>query len=164
MAKQAPDRLRYAFEPRLGKSRALNAGIAAARGAVIALTDDDVSPADDWVATAATVLDQRGIDGAGGRILPRWEADPPSWLLGNPRLLDYLAIMDFDRPAMLPVPRGSYPQVWGRTWCTGAQRSRRWADSTRGSGRWATDATAERMWISSNGCFNPAARWHTTRR
>jgi glycosyltransferase involved in cell wall biosynthesis len=113
MAKQAPGRIRYVFEPRLGKSRALNAGIAVARGAVIALTDDDVSPADDWVATAATVLDQRGIDGAGGRILPRWEADPPSWLLGNPRLLDYLAIMDFDRPAMLPVRWGSYPQVWG---------------------------------------------------
>jgi glycosyltransferase involved in cell wall biosynthesis len=113
MAMQAPGCLRYAFEPRLGKSWALNTGIALARGAVIALTDDDVSPADDWVATAATVLDQRGSDGAGGRILPRWEADPPAWLLGNPRLLDSLAIMDFDRPAMLQVPRGRYPQVWG---------------------------------------------------
>ena len=113
MAMRAPGRLRYVSEPRLGKSRAVNAGIAVARGAVIALTDDDVSPADDWVATAATVLDRRGVDGAGGRILPRWEAEPPSWLVGNRRLLDYLAIMDFDRPAMLPVPVGSYPQVWG---------------------------------------------------
>ena len=113
MAMRSPGRLRYVSEPRLGKSRALNAGIAVARGAVIALTDDDVSPAADWVATAATVLDRRGVDGAGGRILPRWEAEPPSWLAGNRRLLDYLAIMDFDRPAMLPVPVGSYPQVWG---------------------------------------------------
>jgi glycosyltransferase involved in cell wall biosynthesis len=112
MAMQVPGRLRYVFEPRLGKSRALNAGIAVARGAVIALTDDDVSPAVDWVATAATVLDKRGADGAGGRILPRWEVVPPSWLLGS-RLLDFLAIMEFDRPAMLPVPVGRYPQVWG---------------------------------------------------
>lgn len=113
MAMQAPGRLRYAFEPRLGKSRALNTGIAAARGTVIALTDDDVSPAVDWVATAATVLDTWGVDGAGGRILPRWEAEPPSWLLRSPRLLGYLAIMDCDRPTMLPVPGGSYPKVWG---------------------------------------------------
>lgn len=113
VAMQAPGRLRYAFEPRLGKSRALNAGIAVARGAVIALTDDDVSPAADWVATAATVLDKRGVDGAGGRILPRWEVEPPSWLLGSRQLLDYLAIMEFDKPAMLPVPPGRHPQVWG---------------------------------------------------
>ena len=113
MAMQAQGRLRYVFEPRLGKSRAVNAGIAAARGAVVALTDDDVSPAVDWVATAATVLDTWGVDGAGGRILPRWEAEPPPWLLGSERLLAYLAIMEFDKPVMLPVPKGSYPQVWG---------------------------------------------------
>src|SRR6266481_2999672 len=113
MAMRAPGRLRYLFEPTLGKSRALNAGIAVARGAVIALTDDDVSPAVDWVAAAASVLDKWGVDGAGGRIRPRWEAEPPSWLLESPRLLDYLAIMDHDRPAMMPVPAGKYPQVWG---------------------------------------------------
>ena len=113
MAMRAPGRLRYLFEPTLGKSRALNAGIAVARGAVVALTDDDVSPAADWVATAATVLDRRSVDGAGGRILPRWEAEPPSWLLGSRQLLDYLAIMEHDEAAMLPVPPGRHPQVWG---------------------------------------------------
>jgi len=113
MAMRAGGRLRYVFEPRLGKSRALNAGIAVARGAVIALTDDDVSPAVDWVATAAVVLDKWGVAGAGGRIRPRWEAEPPSWLLESPRLRDYLAIMEYDRPAMMPIPAGKYPQVWG---------------------------------------------------
>ena len=113
VAMQAPGRLRYVFEPKLGKSRALNAGIAVARGAVIALTDDDVSPAADWVATASTVLDRRDVDGAGGRILPRWEGEPPSWLLGSRQLLGYLAIMDFDKPAMLPIPPDRPPQVWG---------------------------------------------------
>jgi glucosyl-dolichyl phosphate glucuronosyltransferase len=113
MAMLAPGRLRYVFEPELGKSRALNAGIAVARGAVMALTDDDVSPAVDWVATAATVLDTREADGAGGRILPRWEVEPPSWLLGSQQLLDCLAIMEFDKPAMLPIAPGRHPQVWG---------------------------------------------------
>src|SRR5260370_29546801 len=45
MSMRAQGRLRYLSEPRLGKSRALNAGIAVARGAVIALTDHEVSPA-----------------------------------------------------------------------------------------------------------------------
>lgn len=113
MAMRAPGRLRYVSEPRLGKSRAVNAGLKVARGAVVALTDDDVSPADDWVAAAATVLEKWGADGAGGRILPQWEAEPPAWLLANRRLLDLLAIMDFDGAARFPTPAGSHPQVWG---------------------------------------------------
>jgi glycosyltransferase involved in cell wall biosynthesis len=113
MTVRAPDRIRYVFEPRLGKSWALNTGITAARGTVIALTDDDVSPAPDWVATAVEVLDRRDVDGAGGRILPWWEAPPPDWLLENRRLRDYLALMEHDAPAMLAVSGGRYPQIWG---------------------------------------------------
>ena len=113
MAMRAPGRLRYVSEPRLGKSRALNAGLKAARGAVVALTDDDVSPADDWVAASATVLDKRDAHGAGGRILPSWEAEPPKWLRGTRRLRDALGIMDFDGFAKLPIASGGHPQVWG---------------------------------------------------
>lgn len=113
MASRSRGRLRYLFAPRLGKSRALNIGIEAARGAVVALTDDDVSPALDWVATAAEVLDRWAADGAGGRILPRWEAAPPSWLLESERLLDYLGIMEFNEPEILRVGGARYPQVWG---------------------------------------------------
>lgn len=114
MAMRVPGRFRYVFEPNLGKSRALNAGLKVARGDVIALTDDDVSPAKDWVATAATVLDTWKVDGAGGPILPRWEIPAPAWVLGSRRLLDILAIMDFDKPAMLPIPaHQQHPQIWG---------------------------------------------------
>jgi glycosyltransferase involved in cell wall biosynthesis len=105
--------VRYLFEGTLGKSRALNVGLAAASGSVIALTDDDVSPADDWVATAAVALDRWGVDGAGGRILPRWEVEPPAWVLESRRLLDSLAIMEFDEAGMMPVPGSRHPQVWG---------------------------------------------------
>jgi len=114
VAMQAPGRFRYVSEPSLGKSRALNAGLKVARGDVIALTDDDVSPAKDWVATAATVLDTWKVDGAGGPILAHWEAPAPPWVLGSRRLLDILAIMDYDKPAMLPVPAHMHhPQIWG---------------------------------------------------
>jgi glycosyltransferase involved in cell wall biosynthesis len=112
MAIKARVPVRCISEPVLGKSRALNTGIAAARGGVIAFTDDDVSPTTDWVATAAIALDTWGADGAGGRILPEWEAEPPAWLHENRRLRQYLALMAHDAPAMLP-DSGKNCWVWG---------------------------------------------------
>src|SRR5262249_3920839 len=41
--------VRYLLETRQGKSFALNRGLAAAAGSIIALTDDDVIPAVDWL-------------------------------------------------------------------------------------------------------------------
>ena len=39
----------YVKEPRLGLSRAKNAGVAAARGRLIIFTDDDVTPCREWI-------------------------------------------------------------------------------------------------------------------
>jgi glycosyltransferase involved in cell wall biosynthesis len=50
---------RYIFEPRPGVSLGRNAGIAAARGDIIAFTDDDNDVAQDWVASLKRVLDDR---------------------------------------------------------------------------------------------------------
>jgi glycosyltransferase involved in cell wall biosynthesis len=41
-------KVRYLFEPTQGKAHAVNAGLSAARGDIIALFDDDVIPATDW--------------------------------------------------------------------------------------------------------------------
>ena len=41
--------LRYVSEPKAGQSIARNTGILAARGEIIVFTDDDVSPAPDWL-------------------------------------------------------------------------------------------------------------------
>src|SRR5262249_41198831 len=45
-----PVPLRYALEPRPGHSMALNTGVRACRGEVVAFTDDDAYPAADWLA------------------------------------------------------------------------------------------------------------------
>lgn len=78
---RCPDRVRYIFEPRQGLSFGRNAGIGAARGAVIAFTDDDVIVAHDWVDSLKRAFD-RHPDAAyvGGRVLPRWPRTPPAWL------------------------------------------------------------------------------------
>lgn len=105
--------VRCVLEARQGLSHARNRGIREARGSVIAFTDDDVLPAADWVAQVLSAIDRWNAWGVGGRILPRWEASPPGWLTGNPRLLDRLSIMDFGEGCLLALPLAPQPQIWG---------------------------------------------------
>jgi len=74
-------RIRAVKEPRQGLSFARNAGLAAARGALIALTDDDVEVAPDWIdSIGSTMAAHPDVDAVGGRILPAWPEDKPAWL------------------------------------------------------------------------------------
>ena len=73
-----------------GKSFAVNAALALARGAILAFTDDDVLPEPAWIERLVAAFDETGADFVAGRILPRWEASPPSWL--SPALYGVLAI------------------------------------------------------------------------
>lgn len=73
--------LRYAFEGKQGLSHARNAGISIARAPIIAFTDDDVLAARSWVAEIKRTFDEHSeVDFAGGKVLPRWETEPPAWL------------------------------------------------------------------------------------
>src|SRR5687767_13611834 len=97
-----PVPLRYLFEARQGRSSALNAGIAASDGEVIAMTDDDVIVDERWLDAACDVLlgGRRAEDGgaiayAGGPVEPIWEIDPPAWLdLTRGDLWGTIAIQD----------------------------------------------------------------------
>jgi glycosyltransferase involved in cell wall biosynthesis len=74
-------RLRVIREPRQGLSYARNAGIEAARAPIVAFTDDDVEAAAGWVETIVSALDAHPqVDGVGGRVLPAWIRQRPSWL------------------------------------------------------------------------------------
>ena len=106
-------RVRRVFEPEQGLSHARNRGVREARGAIVAFCDDDVLPAADWVAGIPAAMDRWSADGVGGRILPRWEAPPPSWLTENRRLLRQLALMDWEGSGLLALPLAPNPQVWG---------------------------------------------------
>jgi glycosyltransferase involved in cell wall biosynthesis len=75
-----PVDLRYLFEREQGRSPALNTGIRAARGAIIATTDDDVRVPPDWLNTAARGLERLQCDYVGGRVLPIWGAPRPAWI------------------------------------------------------------------------------------
>lgn len=75
-----PVPLRYLAETRLGKSAAVNRGVNGARGEILALTDDDVLVAPDWIAQIRRVFSSGTVDLAGGRVDPWWESAPPWWL------------------------------------------------------------------------------------
>jgi len=76
-----PVALRYLVEPVQGRSSALNSGIKAAQGRVLAFTDDDVRVADGWLDAAVTaVSEDESIVYAGGPVRPIWEVAPPRWL------------------------------------------------------------------------------------
>ncbi|HEY6770490.1 MAG TPA: glycosyltransferase family A protein [Candidatus Sulfotelmatobacter sp.] len=76
-----PGRFRYLFEPKPGKSQALNSGVAAARGDVLAFMDDDVSVDPNWLDLLTAPL--RGASewsGSGGPVTLVWSCPPPRWL------------------------------------------------------------------------------------
>ena len=65
---------RYVHEPRSGLSLARNTGIANATGDVIAFTDDDCIPAQDWLAHKLRVLSDPTVWACTGRVVQHSEA------------------------------------------------------------------------------------------
>ena len=79
-ASQYPGRFRYTFEPRPGKSHALNCAIPNTNAGILAFMDDDVKVEPDWLHMLTRIFDDPEYAGAGGRILPESEFTPPAWL------------------------------------------------------------------------------------
>jgi GT2 family glycosyltransferase len=109
-----PVPLRYVHEAASGKSQALTSGIAHASGDILALTDDDVNVADEWLSTIRGAMSDGTIALLGGRVRARWQSPPPPWLrMGDPhywRFSSPLALLDY----------GPEPQVLGARTAVGA--------------------------------------------
>lgn len=82
----------YLVEPKPGAAHARNRGIAAAQAPIVALLDDDVVPAPDWlVRLTAPLLDGRA-DAAAGRVVLDPSVPRPSWF--DEGLAGYLTAFD----------------------------------------------------------------------
>ena len=84
--------VRYLYVPDPGKSNAVNAAVQWVRGDLIAFTDDDVVPEARWIEYLAVTVGETNCDFVTGRILPRWEIDPPRWL--SRQLYGALSVFD----------------------------------------------------------------------
>jgi glycosyltransferase involved in cell wall biosynthesis len=96
-ARTYPVPLQYVFEPRQGKSYALNTGIDRCTADVLVFTDDDVRVGSGWLDAACEPLDQNSdLDYTGGPVFPIWGAPPPAWLdQTRGDLWGTLAILDY---------------------------------------------------------------------
>jgi glycosyltransferase involved in cell wall biosynthesis len=73
-------RLDYVFETKQGRSHALNAGIAATRGDLVGMIDDDEEVDGRWYVRVRQAFDDPEVDYVGGACLPRWSIPQPAWL------------------------------------------------------------------------------------
>ena len=88
--------LKYFFEPRQGKSYALNHGIQEAQGDIIAFTDDDVLLDPYWLYHLIECFKKYGCDGVGGRVVPVYPERTPKWIRDNPiKLAGIVVIADY---------------------------------------------------------------------
>ena len=78
--KKFPQHVRSIVETKVGKSNALNAGIAAARGELLAFTDDDVYCNPDFLSQIRKLFAETAADAAQGRVLLDCEGGRPDWL------------------------------------------------------------------------------------
>lgn len=91
---ESPVPLRYFRESRQGNAYARNSGVEQAAASIIAYIDDDCIAEENWIATIKSAFERDPeLDFVGGRVLPVWESEPPSWLTNSHwaplALLDY---------------------------------------------------------------------------
>lgn len=104
--REVPGRFRYLFEPRQGKSFALNAGIAATQSEVLAFADDDAEVEPGWLWNLTSPLYEKKCAGVGGRIIPVWPGPLPPWLsTDDPHTMGpYVAFDIGSEPGLLTRP------------------------------------------------------------
>lgn len=83
-----PGRIGVIGERRRGKSRALNAGIAATSGDLVGMIDDDEEVDRGWYRAIHHGFQDDTIDFIGGPYVAKWETPPPEWVP-----YEYLAVL-----------------------------------------------------------------------
>ncbi len=96
---------RYVYEERAGISNARNSGRTAARGNVIAYTDDDAIPHPGWMAKIRDHFLGSGSDYLAGRVelkldapLPDWFSEGLLWVTGKSPFGDQVRVLESECP------------------------------------------------------------------
>lgn len=89
---KVPFPVRYIFEPKQGKSAALNTGVSEAKGKIIAFTDDDVVLDRHWLSNLKKTFDDFDCSAVAGKVVAQWNHGRPDWL----EIEGQFAIVHFD--------------------------------------------------------------------
>jgi succinoglycan biosynthesis protein ExoM len=81
LAASSPLRIGYFIEPQENISLARNKAVAHARGDYVAFIDDDEIPTAEWLSQLYETLIQSQADAVLGPVLPRFEHEPPPWVI-----------------------------------------------------------------------------------
>ena len=84
--------VRYVREPHVGLHHARHAGAQEAQGEILVYVDDDVIAPPGWLRAMVRPFEDPDVGVVGGKVLPRWEAAPPEWLVGFPE--SYLSLLN----------------------------------------------------------------------
>lgn len=80
-ANKSPVPLKYLFEPRQGAHFARNTAAKQSQSDILYFTDDDMIADKDLLVNIVKVFDlDYNIALVGGKVLPKWEFNPPEWL------------------------------------------------------------------------------------
>jgi glycosyltransferase involved in cell wall biosynthesis len=108
-----PVRLQLLHEREQGRSAALNAGVGAATGDIIAIADDDYRFDSNWLVAIDEGFRQLDCGYVGGKTLPRWPDSVPSWVTtASGRQRAVLGVADYGTDIM---EFGTSPALGGNT-------------------------------------------------
>ena len=93
---RSPERYRYIFEKRQGKSFALNAAVETAKGQILMFTDDDVTVDPAWLSETLRVFERHPCAGVTGKIIAQWNSDKPDWVTSAGPYKLMPAILSYD--------------------------------------------------------------------
>jgi cellulose synthase/poly-beta-1,6-N-acetylglucosamine synthase-like glycosyltransferase len=99
--------IHYVEESNVGLHNARHAGAKAARGETLVYVDDDAIAPSGWLRAILEPFEDPLVAIVGGKILPKWEAQPPKWLSQFPP--SYLSLLDLgEERRELRWPEGAY--------------------------------------------------------
>ena len=102
--KSSSNHIRYVHEPVQGLHRARHRGADEARGDILVYAEDDIIASPGWLKSHLRHYADEHVVCVGGRVAPRWEGIPPSWV---PFLHPgWLSLLDMgDKRIRLKMPR-----------------------------------------------------------
>jgi cellulose synthase/poly-beta-1,6-N-acetylglucosamine synthase-like glycosyltransferase len=99
--------LRYVEEPKVGLLNARHTGAKRARAEILVYVDDDIIAPPGWLNAILEPFKHPLVAVVSGKIVPKWEVQPPGWLSQFPS--SYLSLLDLgDETQELSWPKGVY--------------------------------------------------------